>query len=110
MSVSPAVRFLVDTPYPTFLRRQTLNLQSGNGKLDNVGAASGVAVDTDTGKVPWRYTAVPGDPWDCDTMQTPLIITLTAAGPSCRGSVACPGWGYEEHGLEHGNLIVALSR
>ena len=21
-----------------------------------------------------------------------------------------PGWGYEEHGLEHGNLIVALSR
>ena len=48
----------------------------GNGKYDNVGAASVVAINTDTGKVPWRYTVVPGDPWDYDTMQTPLIITI----------------------------------
>ena len=48
----------------------------GDGKMDNVGAASIVAVDTDTGRVPWRYVAVPGDPWDFDVPQTPLIITL----------------------------------
>ena len=41
-----------------------------------MGAASVVAVNTDTGKVPWRYTVVPGDPWDYDTMSTPLIITI----------------------------------
>ena len=49
----------------------------GNGKFDNVGAASVVAINTDTGEVPWRYTVVPGDPWDYDTPQTtPLIIAI----------------------------------
>ena len=48
----------------------------GGGKLDNVGAASIVAVSTDTGKVAWRYVGVPGDPWDFDLPQTPMIITI----------------------------------
>ncbi len=48
----------------------------GDGKYDNVGAASVVAVNTDTGKVVWRYVVVPGDPWDYDTMSTPIIVPL----------------------------------
>jgi alcohol dehydrogenase (cytochrome c) len=48
----------------------------GGGKMDNVGAASVVAVDTQSGKVNWRYVAVPGDPWDFDVPQTPMVITL----------------------------------
>ncbi|HEY7761007.1 MAG TPA: PQQ-binding-like beta-propeller repeat protein [Burkholderiales bacterium] len=48
----------------------------GGGEMDNVGAASVVAVNTDTGKVEWRYCAVPGDPWDYDVPQTPFLITL----------------------------------
>jgi alcohol dehydrogenase (cytochrome c) len=48
----------------------------GEGKMDNVGAASVVAVNTDSGKVEWRYTAVPGDPWDYDVPQTPMVISI----------------------------------
>jgi alcohol dehydrogenase (cytochrome c) len=48
----------------------------GGGKMDNVGAASIVAVNTDTGKVAWRYVGVPGDPWDFDIPQTPMIISI----------------------------------
>ena len=48
----------------------------GGGEMDNLGAASIVAVSTDDGKVAWRYTAVPGDPWDFDMPQTPMVITL----------------------------------
>ena len=48
----------------------------GGGKMDNLGAASIVAVNTDNGKVPWRYTAVPGDPFDFDVPQTPMVITI----------------------------------
>jgi len=48
----------------------------GGGEMDNVGAASVVAVGTDDGKVAWRYTAVPGDPWDYDVPQTPMVISI----------------------------------
>jgi alcohol dehydrogenase (cytochrome c) len=48
----------------------------GGGKMDNVGAASVVAVNTDSGKVDWRYLTVPGDPWDFDVPQTPMIISI----------------------------------
>ena len=48
----------------------------GGGKMDNVGAASIVAVNTDNGNVPWRYVGVPGDPWDYDIPQTPMVITI----------------------------------
>ena len=48
----------------------------GDGKLDNLGAASVVACNTETGKAAWRYVVVPGDPWDFDTMQTPMVITI----------------------------------
>jgi alcohol dehydrogenase (cytochrome c) len=48
----------------------------GGGKMDNVGAASIVAVNTDSGKVEWRYVAVPGDPWDLDVPQTPMVISI----------------------------------
>jgi alcohol dehydrogenase (cytochrome c) len=48
----------------------------GGGKADNVGAASVVAVSTDNGKVAWRYVAVPGDPWDFDVPQTPILIKM----------------------------------
>jgi glucose dehydrogenase len=44
--------------------------------MDNLGAASIVAVDTAAGKTAWRYSAVPGDPWDYDVPQTPFVITL----------------------------------
>jgi len=50
--------------------------ERGGGKLDNLGAASVVAVDTEAGKVAWRYTAVPGDPWDFDVVQTPMLISI----------------------------------
>jgi len=49
----------------------------GGGKLDNVGAASIEAIDTTNGKVNWRYVAVPGDPFDYDVPQTPLLIKLS---------------------------------
>ena len=48
----------------------------GGGKMDNVGAASIVAVNTKSGKVNWRYVGVPGDPFDYDIPQTPLLINL----------------------------------
>jgi len=48
----------------------------GGGEMDNVGAASIVAVNTDNGKVAWRYVGVPGDPWDYDIPQTPMVINL----------------------------------
>ena len=48
----------------------------GGGAMDNVGAASIVAVNTDTGKVAWRYVGVPGDPWDYDIPQTPMVINI----------------------------------
>ena len=48
----------------------------GGGKLDNEGAASVVAVNTDNGKVEWRYVGVPGDPFDYDIPQTPLVISI----------------------------------
>jgi alcohol dehydrogenase (cytochrome c) len=48
----------------------------GAGNMQNVGAAAIVAVNTDTGKVQWRYTVVPGDPWDYDAMQTPMLATI----------------------------------
>ncbi len=48
----------------------------GGGEMENVGAASVVAVSTDNGKVAWRYTAVRGDPWDYDVPQTPMVITI----------------------------------
>jgi alcohol dehydrogenase (cytochrome c) len=48
----------------------------GGGKMDNVGAASIVAVNTDSGKVAWRYVVVPGDPWDFDVPQTPILVKL----------------------------------
>lgn len=48
----------------------------GGGKMDNLGAASIVAVNTDNGKVAWRYTGVPGDPWDFDIPQAPMVITI----------------------------------
>jgi alcohol dehydrogenase (cytochrome c) len=48
----------------------------GGGEMDNVGAASVVAVDTTSGKVAWRYVGVPGDPWDFDIPQTPMVINI----------------------------------
>ena len=48
----------------------------GGGEMDNVGAASVVAVNTGDGSVAWRYVGVPGDPWDFDIPQTPMVITI----------------------------------
>jgi len=48
----------------------------GAGNKRNEGAASIVAVNTDTGKAAWRFTVVPGDPWDYDAMQTPMLATI----------------------------------
>jgi alcohol dehydrogenase (cytochrome c) len=48
----------------------------GGGAMDNVGAASIVSVKTDSGKVAWRYVGVPGDPWDFDIPQTPMLIKI----------------------------------
>jgi alcohol dehydrogenase (cytochrome c) len=51
----------------------------GAGNKRNEGAAGIVAINTDSGKVQWRYTVVPGDPWDYDTMHTPLLVTIDGA-------------------------------
>ncbi len=48
----------------------------GGGLMDNLGAASIVAVNTDSGKVAWRWVGVPGDPWDYDIPQTPMVINI----------------------------------
>jgi glucose dehydrogenase len=48
----------------------------GGGEMDNVGAASIVAVNTTDGSVAWRYVGVPGDPWDYDIPQTPMVIDI----------------------------------
>ncbi len=48
----------------------------GGGKMENLGAAGIVAVNTTNGKVNWRYTGVPGDPFDYDMPQTPMLLTL----------------------------------
>ncbi|HZP91642.1 MAG TPA: PQQ-binding-like beta-propeller repeat protein [Burkholderiales bacterium] len=48
----------------------------GGGEMDNVGAASIVAVNTTDGSVAWRYVGVPGDPWDFDIPQTPMLIAI----------------------------------
>ena len=48
----------------------------GGGKMDNAGAASIVAVNTTDGSVEWRYTGVPGDPFDYDLPQTPMVIEI----------------------------------
>jgi alcohol dehydrogenase (cytochrome c) len=48
----------------------------GGGKMDNLGAASIVAMNTESGKVNWRWTGVPGDPWDYDLPQTPFLIKM----------------------------------
>jgi alcohol dehydrogenase (cytochrome c) len=48
----------------------------GGGEMDNVGAAAIVAVNTTDGSVAWRYTGVPGDPWDYDLPQTPMVIDI----------------------------------
>lgn len=48
----------------------------GGGLMDNVGAASIVAVDTVKGVAPWRWVGVPGDPWDFDIPQTPMLIKI----------------------------------
>ncbi len=49
---------------------------AGAGGMANEGAAAIVAVDVDSGEVVWRYTAVPGDPWDYDVPQTPMLATI----------------------------------
>jgi alcohol dehydrogenase (cytochrome c) len=51
----------------------------GGGTMDNVGAASIVAVNTTDGKVAWRYVGVPGDPFDYDIPQTPMVINIDGA-------------------------------
>jgi alcohol dehydrogenase (cytochrome c) len=48
----------------------------GGGKMDNIGAASIVAVNTESGKVNWRWVGVPGDPWDYDIPQTPILVKM----------------------------------
>ena len=49
---------------------------AGAGNMRNEGAAAIVAVDVSTGEVKWRYTAVPGDPWDYDVPQAPMLTTI----------------------------------
>jgi hypothetical protein len=47
----------------------------GSGLLDNLGAASIVAVDTPTAKCHGAMLR-PGDPFDYDVPQTPMVITI----------------------------------
>jgi len=48
----------------------------GGGEMDNLGAASIVGVNAGDGTVAWRYVGVPGDPWDYDLPNTPLVIEI----------------------------------
>ena len=62
---------------------------AGAGGQANEGAAAIVAVNTESGEVAWRYTVVPGDPWDYDAMNTPMLATIdgvrTAIQPNKTG-------------------------
>ena len=60
-------------PWNPYGERQGTGSEGNNS---NDGAAAIVAVNTDTGKVPWRYTVVPGDPWDYDANQTPMLAEI----------------------------------
>ena len=60
-------------PWNPYGERQGAGSDGGNA---NVGAAAIEAVNTDTGEVVWRYTVVPGDPWDYDAMHTPVIVEI----------------------------------
>jgi len=60
-------------PWNPYTERQGAGTDAA---MANVGAAAIVAVDVETGEVPWRYTVVPGDPWDYDAMQTPILVDM----------------------------------
>ncbi len=51
--------------------------RAGVGGMANEGAAAIVTVNVDSGEVVWRYTAVPGDPWDYGVPQTPTMLATT---------------------------------
>jgi len=78
---------------------------AGAGDMANEGAAAIVAVNTDTGEVPWRYTVVPGDPWDYDAMQTPMLANIDGV----RTVVQPNKTGYTHYvDARTGNYIAAL--
>ena len=60
-------------PWNPYGERQGAGSEGNNS---NVGAAAVVAVNTDTGEVRWRYTVVPGDPWDYDAQHTPILVDI----------------------------------
>lgn len=60
-------------PWNPYGERQGAGSEGGNA---NVGAAAVEGINTDTGEVIWRYTVVPGDPWDYDAMHTPVIVEI----------------------------------
>ena len=60
-------------PWNPYSERQGAGSDGANA---NVGAAAMEGINTDTGEVVWRYTVVPGDPWDYDAAQTPIIVTI----------------------------------
>jgi alcohol dehydrogenase (cytochrome c) len=47
---------------------------------DNLYAASVVALDADTGKLRWHYQFTPGDPYDYDSVQVPVLADITWNG------------------------------
>ena len=48
----------------------------GDGRFNNLGAASVVACSTDNGRTAWRHDMVLGGPLDLNTAQTPMVIDI----------------------------------
>lgn len=48
--------------------------------LDNLYAASIVAIDATTGRMAWHYQTTPGDSWDFDAVQKFILADLTING------------------------------
>jgi quinohemoprotein ethanol dehydrogenase len=55
------------------------SIRNPSGK-DNLYTSSVVALDIDTGKYAWHYQGTPGDAWDYDADQDPILTDLTIDG------------------------------
>lgn len=53
---------------------------SDYGKLTNLGTASTLAIDPDTGKIKWQLQSTPADAWDYDGIVAPVLATINIHG------------------------------
>ena len=51
---------------------------------DNLYASSVVALDADTGELAWHFQFTPGDPYDYDALQIPVLVDLDINGATVK--------------------------